>query len=86
MTADVMPAPRRATPHVLFLYLAKAYFWRFVVLLVGVTLVLQSLDLLANSDAILAPDKSDGWRNRAKFAKRAERLCASDRDRGCAVC
>jgi len=55
MTADVMPARRRATPHVLFLYLAKAYFWRFVVLLVGVTLVLQSLDLLANSDDILAP-------------------------------
>ncbi len=54
MSTDVLPA-RRAAPHVLFLYLAKAYFWRFVVLLIGITIVLQTLDLLANSDDILAP-------------------------------
>lgn len=55
MTADVLPARRRTAPHVLFIYLAKSYFWRFVVLLIGITIVLQTLDLLANSDDILAP-------------------------------
>ena len=54
MTADVFPA-RRTAPHVLFVYLARAYFWRYLVLLIGITVVLQTLDLLANSDDILAP-------------------------------
>jgi lipopolysaccharide export system permease protein len=54
MTAAAI-SHRRSAPHVLFVYLARAYFWRYAMLLIGITVVLQSLDLLANSDDILAP-------------------------------
>lgn len=47
---------RIATPHVLFVYLAKAFLLRFAILLVGVSVILLMLDLLATSDDILAPE------------------------------